>query len=218
MNIMKMQGMRYPSESIVRFFYKEGLSEKSNGKMIELGCGTANHLMFFAANGWEVTGVDYDLENLRMARNNLDVSGMKGDLVHHDLTNPLPNFSQKFDALLAPSSLYYLNRELAKKRLIEINQYLNHDAIIYLRMRLADDHRFGRGEKIDETSWQLNIKYTNEFGLLNVFWSEYELVELFSNIFDISLLDLIIIRTSYETKIESMIIRNSDIEIWGRKK
>ena len=85
-------------------------------------------------------------------------------------------------------------------------------------MRLADDHRFGRGEKIDESSWRLKIDYTNEFGLLNLFWSEYELVDLFVNTFSIPANNLNITRTSYETIVNSMIIRNSDIEIWGRKK
>ena len=218
MNIMKMEGMRFPSESIVRLFYKEGLNEISNGKIIELGCGTANHLILFAANGWEVTGLDYDVENLRKAKNNLDVSGFSGNLIYHDLSNSLPFFSDQFNVLLAPSSLYYLEKKFVKARLSEINQYLSKDALIYIRMRLADDHRYGRGEKIDDISWRLNIDYTNEFGLLNVFWPEHELVDLFFDVFNIPSNHLSITKTSYETKIKSMIIRNSDIEIWGRKK
>lgn len=217
MNIIKMQGMRFPSESIVRLFYKEGLIEKSSGKVIELGCGTANHLVLFAVNGWEVTGIDYNIENLRIAKNNLEVSGLSGNLIHHDLNNSLPVFNQIFDVLLAPSSLYYLEKKMVGARLSELNQYLSKDALIYIRMRLADDHRYGRGEKIDEISWKLNIDYTNEYGLLNVFWPEHELVSLFLDVFKIPADHLYITRTSYETKINSMIIRNSDIEIWGKK-
>jgi ubiquinone/menaquinone biosynthesis C-methylase UbiE len=90
MNIQLLNGLRYPSETVIRMFYKENLDKITNGNVLELGCGTANHLMNFEAYGWTLTGLDYSSESLAMAKHNLDSCGHAGKLVLHDLINPLP--------------------------------------------------------------------------------------------------------------------------------
>jgi SAM-dependent methyltransferase len=217
MNIRMLQGMRYPSEAVIRMFYKEGLDKVDSGKILELGCGTANHLMHFAEYGWDVTGVDFDADSLAKAKYNLELNGKYGQLYLHDLCNPLPQFTEQFDVLLAPSSLYYVPREAAISRLKEANQYIKIGGLIFLHMRLPDDHRYARGKSAGASAWTLDCEYTGEAGLLNVFFTEYELIVLMNEIFSISVDNLTILKLSYENLQGSMIIRNSDIIIWGRK-
>lgn len=209
--------MRYPSDTVIRMFYKEGLPSISNGKMLELGCGSGNHLMLFASYGWHVTGLDYNPESLKMSAHNLGLMGNKATLIEHDLNISLPSFEAVYDVLLAPSSLYYVSREAATQRLKEINSHLKTGALVYLRMRLPDDHRFGRGAFAGRSAWILNTDYTGEFGLLNVFWTEHELIDVLDETLGIPADSLTILRMTYENVQGSMITRNSDIVMWGRK-
>jgi SAM-dependent methyltransferase len=217
MNIQLLKGLRYPSETVIRMFYKENLDKLINGNVLELGCGTANHLMHFAAYGWNFTGLDYSFESLAMAKHNLESSGYEGQLVLHDLIYPLPFFENQFDVLLAPSSLYYLSRETSVSRLKEASLNLKIDGLVFLQMRLPDDHRYARGYLAGNASWTLNCEYTGEAGLLNVFWTEYELIELMKDIFHIPFSKLTVLRQTYENRQGSMTVRNSDIVLWGRK-
>ena len=152
-----------------------------------------------------------------MARHNFDVTGSDGKLLLHDLNQPLPALEDNYDVLLAPSSLYYVSREDAANRLKEVNRYLRPGALVYLRMRLPDDHRYGRGAYAGKSAWILDCGYTGEAGLLNVFWSEFELINLLGDTFGIPANDLTILKLTYENRQGSMLVRNSDIVLWGRK-
>ena len=216
-NINKLQGMRFPTEAVIRMFYKEELHTFKNKKVLEFGCGSANHLMLFAQYGWQVTGIDYDPDSLKMACHNISVIGERGNFYEHDLSYKLPVLDGGFDVFLAPSCLYYLDKESAINRLKEVNHYLNPGAMIFIQMRLPDDHRNGRGVCVGKDSWILNIDYTGEKGLLNVFYSEHELVELMNKTLGVPLNGLISLKTSYENRQNGLTIRNSDIVLWGRK-
>jgi len=217
MNLPEMQGMRFPSDTVIRMFYKEGLADQSHGKVLELGCGAGNHLMMFAAYGWHVTGIDYSAKSLAMAQHNIQISGYQGVLLEHDLNHPLPTLNNQFDVLLAPSSLYYVSREHTFDRLTEANRHLKSGALVYLRMRLPDDHRYGRGSLVGQSSWKLDIGYTGEGGLLNVFWTEHELIDLLGETLGMPADALTILKMTYENRQDSLTIRNSDIVLWGRK-
>ena len=213
----KLRGMRYPDEYVIRMFYKERLDELgAGGKVLEMGCGSANNLLHFASYGWHVTGVDISEASLDDAKNNLDVFGFNGELIHHDLNFGSPKFDGLFNLLLLPSTLYYLSRGTAEALLLEIKEVLAPNALIYLRMRLPDDHRFERGVSEGRNSYRLTCDYTGELGLLNVFWEEYELVALLLRIFGIAPDSITKLRFSFENYQNQRLVRNSDIVLWGR--
>ncbi len=215
MNIAQLRGMRYPDEYLIRFFYKEGLHRQS-GRLLELGCGSANNLMHFSYYGWDAVGVDYDAVCIADARHNLSISNLAGEVIQHDLNKGLPPLSGPFNALLAPSTLYYLEREAARDSLRQAAKLLAPGAAFYLRMRLPDDHRAGRGVLEGPGSWRLDMAYTGEKGALNVFYQEHELLELLRDTLNLSSERLTILRVAYENVQDGHLIRNSDIVLWGR--
>jgi hypothetical protein len=93
---------------------------------------------------------------------------------------------------------------------------LSPNAVIYLRMRLPDDHRVGRGREVGVRSWRLDCDYTGERGALNVFWDEYELVEMLKQTFSVDVSAITRLRVSFENPQNGVVVRNSDIVIWGR--
>lgn len=217
MSSVKFRGMQFPDEYVIRMFYKEAL-DQFPGSVIELGCGSANNLMLFASNGWKVTGIDSNAESVGAAIHNLAQLRVERDakVLIHDLTQGLPVFEGKFDALLAPSVLYYLPRESSVRCLAEARSFLTEEAIVYLRMRSTDDYRCGHGISEGRNAWRIDYEYTGELGALNVFWSDDELIELVRDSFDIHPDALTVLHVAYENVQHGKIIRNSDVVMWGR--
>ena len=216
-NIADLHGMRYPDEYLVRMFYKEGLSQ-CLGRVLELGCGSANNLMHFAAYGWAATGIDFDASCLSDGQHNLATLGLAGELIQHDLNQGLPPLEGgRFNALLAPSTLYYLKREATWNCLRQARDLLAPGAAIYMRMRLPDDHRAGRGTPEDGAdAWRLDCAYTGERGALNVFWREPELLDLLDQALGLKPDRVTRLRVAYENVQNGRLIRNSDIVLWGK--
>ena len=214
-NIKSLRGMRYPEEYLIKMFYKEGLNNVG-GRVLELGCGSANNLMHFAAYGWDVTGVDYDSECVAAGQHNLRTLNFSGSLFQFDLNNGLPYLQGPFQVFLAPSVLYYLNRKSVEVLMMKIAGLLAPGGLFYLRMRLPDDHRYGRGELKELNAFRLTCDYTGEFGALNVFYDEYELLDLLKRTFGVEASSITRLRIAYENLQNGIVIRNSDIVIWGR--
>jgi hypothetical protein len=145
-----------------------------------------------------------------------DMPWSRGGLIQHDLNEGLPLLSAPFHALLVPSSLYYLRRDAARTCLLQARELLVPAAPFYLRMRLPDDHRYGRGQLEGDNAWRLSCDYTGEAGALNVFWHQHEIVELLEETLGVSRARLTVLRVAYENVQGGNLIRNSDAVFLGR--
>ena len=80
----------------------EGARQLPAGRALDLGCGTGTTSVYMAANGWQVTGVDFVPRAIRVARakaaaGRLSLAFLVGDVTRlHDL--PIaPGFDLLFD-------------------------------------------------------------------------------------------------------------------------
>jgi len=69
------------------------------GKAIDLGCGTGTNVITLARAGWQVTGVDFALPAIRMAKNKLAHANIHADVRVGDVTK-LANITGPFDLAL----------------------------------------------------------------------------------------------------------------------
>src|SRR6185436_5492987 len=69
------------------------------GKAIDLGCGTGTNVITLACAGWQVTGVDFALPAIGMAKKKLNQAHVRADLRVGDVTK-LTNFTGPFDLAL----------------------------------------------------------------------------------------------------------------------
>ena len=69
------------------------------GKAIDLGCGTGTNVITLAKAGWQVTGVDFALRAIRMAKNKVRREKIEADLRVGDVTR-LDNITGPFDLAL----------------------------------------------------------------------------------------------------------------------
>jgi len=220
MNLTDMRGLLFPDVYVTRFFFKKGCHQLT-GNVLELGCGNGNNLMLFYHFGWNVVGIDKDPVAIQDALHNFAAEQFTGppyDFILHDLSDGLNNLlKDHFDVLLIPNSLYYLERCRAESLLTDASEFVKAGAYVFLRGRTLHDFRYGRGQQIDRNTFLLNTEETGEKDLINVFYSEYELVEMLQRCLAIDLATVEILHVDYQNLQQDMLISNSDVVIWGRK-
>jgi ubiquinone/menaquinone biosynthesis C-methylase UbiE len=57
------------------------------GRAMDLGCGTGTNVITLAKNGWRVSGMDFALRAIQIAKRKIKQAGLKADLCVGDVTN-----------------------------------------------------------------------------------------------------------------------------------
>lgn len=79
-------------------------------RVLDVGCAYGGFLVAFARLGARVTGIDLDARYVRLAALNLREQGLDGELVHGDAGEPHPEFSGRFDLVIANDVLEHVPR------------------------------------------------------------------------------------------------------------
>ena len=209
--LTEIRGLRFPDEFLVRHFFRRGLDRRP-GAVVELGCGSASNLALYQAFGWRVAGADIDEKAIDDARWNLrdDATLVVADL---SKVSP-PELAGPWDALLAPSSLYYLGAENAERLLVDFAPRLKPECEVFVRLRRCDDYRCGRGEEVAPNTWRLATPETGEAGLSVHFYDEAEAVALVRTTLDLQ--DIAVLRVSFDNIQSGVLVApNSDLVISG---
>jgi SAM-dependent methyltransferase len=205
-----IRGLKFPDDFVVRHFFKRGLAGRT-GRVLELGCGTGNNLSLYAAHDWRLTGVDYGAEALEDARWNL---GPAAELVQADLAKGLPALDGPFDALIVANLLCYLTLDQARAALNGLRPRLAPGCEVFVRTRLVDDYRYGRGRQEEPDGFRLETAETGEAGLFNLFYTQAGLIGLLDE--TLALAD----RAEFAVRFDNVqagrrIPNNSDLVVWG---
>jgi len=206
-----IRGLKFPDEFVVRHFFKCGLCDRA-GWVLELGCGSGNNLSLYQAWDWTCVGIDRDADMLADARHNL---GEKPELIQADLGMGLPPLSGAFDALIVANLLCYLTLAQARTALSELKPMLAPGCDVFVRTRLIDDYRYGRGEEQEPDGYRLNTIETGEDGLFNRFYTRVNLLELLVG--TLGLTDHTELAVRFDNvQAGRRVPGNSDLVIWGR--
>lgn len=207
----EIRGLKYPDEFIARHFFKRGLHQRT-GKVVELGGGTGNNLSLYAAYGWTLVDVDYSARALEDARWNL---GEAATLIQADLSQGLPDAVEgPIDVLLIPNLLCYLTDAQARLVLTQARERLAPNAEIFVRTRLIDDYRYGRGVAEEPDGFRLATPETGEEGLFNLFYTEAGLVNRLRDELGLTQPDVFHVRFD-NLQAGVRVPSNSDLVVWG---
>jgi ubiquinone/menaquinone biosynthesis C-methylase UbiE len=148
----------YPYDSVVSFIYKNYPrdKEKSQIKLLELGCGSGNNLWFAAREGFDVTGIDGSETAIEYAKNRFLEEQLKGFLIVGDFTS-LPFLSNEFDFVIDRCSIVCVNFEGAKKTLKEASRVLKSGGLFFLNV-YSDRHSSYMTSKLLENGFSTDIK------------------------------------------------------------
>ena len=205
-----IRGLKFPDDYVVRHAFKRGLMGR-RGRVLELGCGVGNNLALYRAYGWAVTGVDFDACALDDAAWNLE---SEATLLHADLAEGLPPLAGPFDALIIPNLLCYLRAAEAEQVLTQCRALMSPGAEIFVRPRLTDDYRYGRGTLEEPDGFILDTPETGEAGAFNRFYTPAGLVELLTR--TLGLTDPIRLAVRFDNvQAGKPVPNNSDLVVWG---
>lgn len=129
---------KYPSESLIRFIARNFYSSnRSNVKILEIGCGTGANIWYMSREGFDVYGVDFSESGIEIAKNRLVKENLKANLLISDVSN-LNYDDNFFDAVIDCECIYANNFESSKKILLEINRVLKSGGFFYSRSFAED--------------------------------------------------------------------------------
>jgi SAM-dependent methyltransferase len=219
MLISKVQGMKYPDEYIVRFFFKEKLNTK-RGNVLELGCGNGNNLMLFYQYLYDITGIDISSKTIDEANSNFSELAKEYELKNNytfsccDMINYIKcQNNTVYDIVLIPSSIYYMDYDLINQVFKMLVRYLHGGSKLFIRIRTPKDFRFAKGKMISNNCCLLDTDITGEKGCTITFLSKSDLLELLNKYFTFSATT--VLRLEFDNIQNNCLIPNSDLVFWG---
>jgi 2-polyprenyl-3-methyl-5-hydroxy-6-metoxy-1,4-benzoquinol methylase len=119
----------YPYDEVVSFI-KSNFKEKSNKKILEIGCGTGNNISFLAENGFDSYGFDASKTAVEYAKKKLK----KKKLISNIFVNTFTSYKYKksfFDAVIDRSSLTCADMITIKKTIDKIYSCLKKGGLFF---------------------------------------------------------------------------------------
>lgn len=131
-NIFKKEGRVYskPQEdmpAMVKLFKKRGIK-----KVLDLGCGSGRHVVYFAKNGFDTYGIDIAPVGLKMARDWLKQEKLQANLKLGSIFKKLPYKSNFFGAIIAVQVVSHERIENIRKLIKEMERVLKPNGLIFV--------------------------------------------------------------------------------------
>lgn len=144
-------------------------------KAIDLGCGAGNYAIYLASRGFDVTGVDFSAEAIKIAKQNAQKKNVRCNFLVADIVNELTDLKQTGDFAYDWGVLHHIFPRYRPKYIQNVHQILNPGAK-YLSVCFSEK----------DTAFEGSGKYRKTpTGSTLYFSSEDELKELFSPYFKI---------------------------------
>lgn len=157
------------------------------GKVIELGCGAGNYVLYFAGMGFDATGVDFSEAALEQARRGASEKGLKCTFILADVLGDMTDVEDRFDFAFDWELLHHIFPPDREGYVRNVSRLLNPGGR-YLTVSFSEEDPHFGGEG----------KYRNTpLGTLLYFSSEQEILSLVTPCFEIEELKTVEIRGKF---------------------
>ncbi len=106
--------------------------KKKVKRILDLGCGSGRHVVYFAKKGFEVYGIDIAEEGIKIAKKWLKEKELKAKLRVGDIYKKLPYKSNFFDAIICIRTLNHGKIEWIRKTIKEIWRVLRPSGYLFV--------------------------------------------------------------------------------------
>src|SRR5574344_1305973 len=190
MSIQNIQGLKFPDEYFIKFFFKYKLHTQKNLTYLELGYFNGCNINLTYQYNNNVIGVDFNSELIKFAKENF--INLKQQEKYQFYNNDMRKFCNNnkninADVLVLPNSIYYIPKNDFIKLLkdIKINNLIKKEIPFFIRFREIDDFRNHKGTKIEENSYILENGITGEDGAFCKFYTNQEIIDLLEKEFNL---------------------------------
>jgi ubiquinone/menaquinone biosynthesis C-methylase UbiE len=150
-------------------------------RVLDLGCGAGRHCVLLANSGFEVVGVDFSKNALKIARRWVREEKLRVALVRASMTN-LPLNNCCLDAVISVSVIHHAFKKDIVTAVNEIYRVLRKGGWFLANLASVTDPRFGTGQMLeDNTFWIREAFEEKRFGELHHFFTRPELLRLLHN-------------------------------------
>jgi cyclopropane fatty-acyl-phospholipid synthase-like methyltransferase len=148
------------------------------GKIIELGCGAGNYVIWFAKMGYEITGIDISENAINIARNSASIAGVNCQFTVADVTGDLPGFDERFDFAYDWELLHHIFPEDRDRYIKNVSNLLKRDGR-YLSVCFSEESpQFGGSGKYRKTPLGTVLYFSGEQELNSLFSKHYVVEDL----------------------------------------
>ena len=150
----------------------EWVSKSPLNKVLDLGCGSGRHVVYFAEQGFDVSGIDLSEEGVEMTNQWLKEKGLLGKAVAAS-ADKLPFAENEFEVVISFGVLDHVMKDLALRAFDEVRRVLKPGGLFHINLRSPESYDYGLGEMLEPGTYIL----TNgpEKDMPQHFWSEEEI-------------------------------------------
>ncbi len=146
----------------------QDIINKTNSKILDLGCGLGNDSLYLKRLNKEVIAVDYSKEALDFVSKNIE--GI--ETLECDISKKLPFKDNEFELIIADLSLHYFSRDITIKIMKEMKRILKDNGILLARVNSIRDINFGsnKGIKLENNYYFVNGYNKRFFDFDDIFY------------------------------------------------
>ena len=122
-------------ERISKLFKKQKIQ-----RILDLGCGSGRHILFFAKKGFDVYGLDGSPRGIELAREWLAEEGEEAKFECSRIEHPFPYVNKFFDAIISIQVIHHNFIDGILKTVKEIERVLKKKGIIFITIPYLNDN------------------------------------------------------------------------------
>lgn len=131
--------------------YYKLLKENKAKRILDLGCGSGRHVVYFAQKGIEVFGIDISKTAIKMTKKWLETKNLSAELLIHDISKKLPFEDDFFDAVISVQVIHHARIGTIKKVIREIERVLKKGGLIFISVPIYKEPITG----VKKGSWTM---------------------------------------------------------------
>ena len=154
------------------------LKDRRADTVLDLGNGTGRHVVYLAAKGFSVYGLDSSPEGMKATRQWLADEGLAADLKLQSMTEKLPYEDAFFDAAVSIQVIHHANIATIQGIVEEVNRVLKRDGFLFISVPKLRN----QGVKFKQVELNTYIPLDGpEKGLPHHYFTPEELREIFQD-------------------------------------
>lgn len=156
-------------------------------KVIELGCGTGNYVIYLSSKGFDATGVDISKTAIEIATNSASKKGINCNFISSDVLGDMTEVQDTFDFAYDWELLHHIFPQDREKYINNVHRLLNPEGM-YLSVCFSEKSpQFGGVGKYRKTPLDTVLYFS----------SEREIVSLVEPLFEIEKLETVEIQGKF---------------------